>query len=218
MIRNIDLSDVSDGKLYKANDMAKCDTLDCKGCSSCCRGMGDTILLDPYDAFTLTKHLKCSFSELLSGPVGLTVAEGIILPYLLMSPATNACSFLNESGRCQIHGFRPGFCRLFPLGRIYEDHKFSYFLQIKECPGIKTKCKIRKWIGVEPFGKYETFILDWHYYLKDLTDAITPDTDEDTLKALGMAILKRFYLHPYDAEGDFFEQFYAIFNKVKGNA
>ena len=47
MIRNIDMKDISDGNLYTANDMVKADCQDCKGCSACCRGMGDSIVLDP---------------------------------------------------------------------------------------------------------------------------------------------------------------------------
>ena len=36
----------------------------------------------------------------------------------------NAQKFLNEQGRCSIHDSRPGFCRLFPLGRFYENGGF----------------------------------------------------------------------------------------------
>ena len=39
MEREIDLKEISDGKLYEANDMVKAGCDDCRGCSSCCRGM-----------------------------------------------------------------------------------------------------------------------------------------------------------------------------------
>ena len=42
MLRDIDLAEVSDGKLYTNNDMAKTDCGGCTGCSDCCRGMDDT--------------------------------------------------------------------------------------------------------------------------------------------------------------------------------
>ena len=62
MIRNIDMKEISDGNLYTANDMVKADCQDCKGCSACCRGMGDSIVLDPYDVWQMSagwvRHLK----------------------------------------------------------------------------------------------------------------------------------------------------------------
>ena len=36
MERNIDMKEVSDGKLYTSNDMVKADCGGCEGCSACC--------------------------------------------------------------------------------------------------------------------------------------------------------------------------------------
>lgn len=54
MQRNVTMEEISDGKLYGINDMVKADCQDCKGCSACCRGMGNSIQLDPLDIFRLT--------------------------------------------------------------------------------------------------------------------------------------------------------------------
>ncbi len=35
MRRNIRLEEISDGRLYTANDMVKADCRDCEGCSAC---------------------------------------------------------------------------------------------------------------------------------------------------------------------------------------
>ena len=35
MKRKIDMSEISDGKLYTANDMVRADCHDCEGCSAC---------------------------------------------------------------------------------------------------------------------------------------------------------------------------------------
>ena len=51
MEREIDLKEISDGRLYSSSDMVKADCGDCKGCSACCQGMGSSILLDPYDIY-----------------------------------------------------------------------------------------------------------------------------------------------------------------------
>ena len=47
MERNIDMKEVSDGRLYTSNDLVKADCGGCEGCSACCQGMGESIVLDP---------------------------------------------------------------------------------------------------------------------------------------------------------------------------
>ncbi len=65
MIRNCSLEEISDGKLYSENDMVKADTNQCQGCNSvCCHGMGDSIVLDPYDICRLTRQLQMPFESL----------------------------------------------------------------------------------------------------------------------------------------------------------
>ena len=36
MRREVTLEEISDGRLYEANDMVKADCQDCKGCFDCC--------------------------------------------------------------------------------------------------------------------------------------------------------------------------------------
>ena len=208
MLRDIDLKAVSDGRLYRQSDMAKVCCNDCKGCSDCCRGMGSSIVLDPYDCFMLCKNLGESFESLLSYAIELQVVDGIILPNLKMADKTDACAFLNEQGRCGIHSFRPGFCRMFPLGRIYENQSFQYFLQVHECAmEPKSKVKINKWIGIPDIRRYETFITDWHYFLKKVEEILKHFEDEASLKNITIYLLKTFYLMPYDESQDFYSQF-----------
>ena len=147
MKRNIDMNEISDGKLYDINDMVKADCNDCKGCFTCCQGMGQSIMLDPLDIYHLTTGLQTTFEQLLAEAVELNVVDGVILPNLKMSGDRDACYFLNEEGRCAIHSFRPEICRLFPLGRFYENQDFKYFLQVHECKNPnKSKVKVKKWI------------------------------------------------------------------------
>ncbi len=213
MIREVSLKEISDGRLYDANDMVKADCGDCKGCSACCRGMGTSIVLDPLDVFRLSEGLGQSFSQLLAEHLELNVADGLILPNLKMAGEEECCSFLNEEGRCRIHAFRPGICRLFPLGRYYENRSFQYFLQIHECRNQKrTKVKVKKWIDTPDLTRYETYIKDWHYFLKDLQEMLLSSSegqgfDEEKAKEISMILLKSFYLNPYEGGTDFYEQF-----------
>ena len=66
MERAVDLKEISDGKLYGLEDMVKADCQDCAGCSACCRGMGSSIILDPYDIYRLEQGLGRSFESLVS--------------------------------------------------------------------------------------------------------------------------------------------------------
>lgn len=169
MEREVSLEEISDGKLYGTNDMVRADSGGCEGCFACCRGMGSSIILDPLDMFRLTVNLGMTQEQLLAGPLELNVVDGIILPNIRMTGRDEACSFLNSEGRCGIHPCRPGFCRLFPLGRLYENRSFRYFLQVHECPREnRSKVKVRKWIDTPDVKEYEKFVNDWHYFLKDL--------------------------------------------------
>ena len=124
MLREINLDEISDGRLYSSNDMAKTDCKGCDGCSACCHGMGNSIVLDPLDVYRLSTNLSKSVNELLTGPQELNVVNDIILPNLKMARAEEACSFLDTNGSCTVHAFRPGICRMFPLGRFYENRSF----------------------------------------------------------------------------------------------
>lgn len=208
MRRAVDLADISDGRRYGANDMVRADCGGCAGCSVCCTGMGTSVILDPYDVQELVQGLSLTFEQLLSSALELNVVDGIILPNLRMAGERERCSFLDEQGRCSIHPFRPGFCRLFPLGRIYEGDGFRYFLQVKECPRQnRGKVKVRKWIGVPQFSRYEWFVLEWHDFLKARQEQVREDPDGDLARFVCMRLLKHFYLQPFDSRRDFYEQF-----------
>ena len=204
MKRNIDLKEISDGRLYGSNDLVKADCGDCEGCFACCCGMGNSIVLDPLDVHRFITGLNQSFEALLASYLELNVVDGIILPNLKMQGSRECCAFLNEAGRCTIHAIRPGICRLFPLGRYYENGSFRYFLQTHECQKTnRTKVKVKKWIDTPELGKYETFVNRWHYYLKDMETLI--EKQPEKAKEIDLQILQRFYLTPYG--DDFYTEF-----------
>ena len=216
MIRDVSFNEISDGKLYDLNDLVKTNCNDCKGCFACCEGMGSSIILNPLDIYQLIKSLNNTFEELLINRIELNVVDGIILPNLKMTGSSERCSFLNNEGRCSIHPYRPGICRLFPLGRIYDNHAFKYFLQVNECKKEnKTKIKVRKWIDTPDIKNNEQFVIDWHYFLKDVENIIKSTDDDVRIKDINMYILKCFYIKPYDTNNDFYEQFNERFSEAK---
>ncbi len=214
MKRDIDIKDISDGKLYTANDMVKTDCHDCIGCSDCCRGMGSSILLDPMDIWRLTSNLQTDFNSLLDKYVELGMVDGLIMPNLKLAGDGESCSFLTAEGRCGIHTFRPGICRLFPLGRIYEENGFKYFLQIHECAKTdKTKIKLKKWLGIPDIKSYEKFVWDWHDFVNKCEEALV-ELEEGQQKILTLYLLKTFYQTTYPAD-DFYTEFYQRLDKAK---
>lgn len=212
MKRNVSLEEISDGKLYSADDMVKADCGGCAGCSTCCHGMGSSVILDPLDAVRLAEGTGQGAESLLAaGRLELNVVDGIILPNLKMAGETDACTFLNREGRCSIHPFRPGICRMFPLGRYYVDQErsFQYFLQVHECPKAnKTKIKVRRWIDTPDLKQYEKYIADWHYFLEDVHQILASAADETEVKNINLYLLKLFYLRPYPGSTDFYSVFY----------
>ena len=208
MKRNISLDEISDGELYDDNDMVKAGCNDCKGCSACCRGMGDTIILDPYDVCRLTEGLGKSFQELMETHIELGVVDGVILPHLKMAGVEETCTFLNEEGRCSIHASRPGICRLFPLGRYYENGGFRYFLQDKECQKTnRTKVKVSKWIDTPDGKRNREFVTAWHYFLNACEEMIADNEDDAFRKNLNLYLLNLFYIRPYEGMQSFYEEF-----------
>lgn len=195
-------------KLYGLNDMVKAGCHDCQGCSACCRGMGDTILLDPCDVYRLREGLQKSSTELFGACIELHVEEGLLLPNLRMGQG-DACVFLLKEGRCGIHEFRPGLCRAFPLGRNYEDGKLSYFL-LEDCPmENKTKVKVEKWLGMSESKNYQEFLVSWHYLVKDIKSraAVLAAREDEKLKEMNLLFLQTFYICDYLTDKDFYSQF-----------
>ena len=92
MERNIDMKEVSDGRLYTANDLVRADCRGCRGCSACCEGMGNSVILDPLDVFWLCRGLSVGFDALLSERIELNIADHLILPNLRMTGEKEAWS------------------------------------------------------------------------------------------------------------------------------
>lgn len=209
MRREGDLSSLTDGKLYRSSDMARLGCNDCEGCSACCKGMGNSVVLDPYDVWRLSKGLSIPFASMIGKQVMLSVVDGLILPSLNMENETGVCSFLNQEGRCSIHALRPGICRLFPLGRYYYEDRFSYVLMTGECKKEnRTKVKIEKWIGELDIKSYEAFVLQWKKILIDTRKKIQIETQnfiqqqkmEEALavqKKISMELLQNYYFKEY---------------------
>ncbi len=227
MKRNVSVEEISDGRLYRSDDLVKVGTNGCQGCCDCCR-MDALIVLDPWDVYMLQKGTGLPFEKMLNSMVKLDVIDGLIQPVLNM--AGGVCPCLGADGRCEIHEFRPGICRLYPLGRSWENGDFSYILQVNECTHCTgSKVKVKKWLGVPNLPRYEDYCREWHHFLKK-AQALCDQEDTGNAKESApgqtaaasrrkgdhaanmrkivcMQILQKCYLAGFDTEKDFYPQF-----------
>ena len=189
------LDEISDGKLYDIEDMVKADTCGCNGCSDCCKDVGDLVVLTPFDIYEMTTYLNTDFDKLLGDKILLRENNKITLPYLKMQDENKNCSFLDKNGRCTIHSKRPNICRLFPLGRAYQDNDFKYFLQVDNCPKDELKdVKVSQWINIENYNENKKFILEWYKFIKALTFRLKFVRDEKEIAHINEFLLdKNFY-------------------------
>lgn len=202
-------------RLYNANDCVKANCGGCVGCSECCQGMGESIVLDPLDVWRMSEELKEDFSAMMEQCLELHMVDGLILPNLKMAGEDERCVFLNKEGRCGIHPARPGICRLFPLGRIYENGSFQYFLQNMECPKEnKTKIKVSKWLDTPNLKQYEAYVNQWHYFLEEIRQMLEEQQDEELTRDLNTYLLNTFYVESYPTGVDFYEEFSRRYEKM----
>lgn len=192
MYREIDENLITGDRLFCPDDPAPLFCNDCAGCSSCCENSAVMIILDAYDAKKLTEGLNYSFGAMLNlGMIQLQVIDGVVLPGL-GTDENGVCVFLDENGRCKIHAYRPGICRMFPLARIYhEDGSFSYFVQDGECQNnTGGPVKIREWLGIDDIEAYEKEVRSYHDRLVELRSRCASAPDAQTVTELQTIFLK----------------------------
>ena len=220
MLRDQELEDIYDGNFYSPDDFVMIGCHDCAGCSDCCRQTGDTIILDPWDMYMLSKGTGKVFTDMIEKEIEIRLVDGLILPNLMQhhesSDAQDAqkkespydhCAFLSEEGRCLIHAWRPGLCRLYPMGRCYEGDQFRYILQKDECSRQnRYPVKLRDWLEIPDLESYECFVRDWHRFLRQAGNASAKLTEKSSDSVMRY-ILQVFFVEPYRTGRPFLPQY-----------
>lgn len=215
MLRNVELSDISDGSLYDINSLVKLGSNGCDGCHKCCQNMDGLIVLDPYDVYNICRATAENFQEINGKYIEAGLVDGIVMPHLKFEKGN--CVFLDECGRCAIHSHRPSICRMFPLGRVFDNNEHKYILQTGECNRAAAKVKIKKWLEYDNISQYEKYTDRWHYFIKDISNIVSGYEDRDMAAKVCMYILNTFYVKPYgeDFFGEFYERVEFIENSVR---
>lgn len=194
-------------KYLNLHDMARIGCNDCKGCSSCCKNMGDSVVLTPYDVHMLSICLKQPVDYLFQDWLALSVVDGLLQPSMAMNGPGESCHALDQEGRCRIHAFRPSICRLFPLGREYVGDSIRYFVLEGACPAaVKTKVKISKWVERPEFKEHEAFLIKWHSFKKKCMVALEAKRDTEYHQQVMLYVLQLFFRKAYK-EGEFYKEF-----------
>jgi Fe-S-cluster containining protein len=106
-----------------------CDT---GGCAANCCKNGPPIILNPYEIDRICVAAGMSYEDLLD-VVETDRADGFPL---VMLPRDPACHFWIAKG-CRIYEARPLACRLFPLGRVFENGRSHIVLPGRNiCSGL----------------------------------------------------------------------------------
>ena len=210
------LDEISDGKLYDIEDIVKADTCGCDGCNACCCDVGELVVLTPFDIYEMVNYLNVEFDELLGNKIVLRENNKILLPYLKMQDENKNCTFLNKEGRCTIHSKRPNICRLFPLGRVYNNDDFKYFLQVGNCPKEDLQdVTVKSWVEIENYDENKRFILEWYKFIKALTFRLKFIRDEEEIKNINQILLDNCYRIKIKEDEDFYSVFFENLPKVK---
>jgi Fe-S-cluster containining protein len=104
------------------------------GCESNCCTKSAPVVLNPYELSLICRESRMSYEDLLD-IVDTDRANNFPL---VMLPRDPACHFWTGRG-CSIYRGRPLACRLFPLGRVFEN-RASHIVQpaVNLCTGISS--------------------------------------------------------------------------------
>ena len=180
-----DLDDMfpKNNELLSSSDEADIECNDCIGCDTCCcREISATVILDSWDIALLKKGTGKTFDEMVEeGLLRIIEFDGLKLPAFGMKKEKYECCFLNDAGRCTVHPYRSGICRLYPLARLWkEDGSFAYYLQKGECVHRTTaKTKVSDWLGYDDIESYEKAVREYHDRLKAAKRAVYSTNSEE---------------------------------------
>ncbi len=102
------------------------------GCAATCCKNGPPIVLNPYEISMICKESGRSYEDLLD----IVESERMNGLPLVMLPRDPVCHFWTETG-CRIYRARPLACRLFPLGRVFDNGRSHIVLPGRNiCAGL----------------------------------------------------------------------------------
>lgn len=161
-------------------------TFSCRLCGECCRHVEDRIMLEPLDAYHLSRYLRehgngvDSIEDVYGQYAHPSMLEDAYPIFLLNTQGEEqSCVFLKD-GRCGVYKGRPRVCRLYPftVETGSRGHRFAYY-QCLDCHAShfeRGKVNVGDWM-------YQNFTRDAREFVE--TEAsVLPELGK-VLKALG---------------------------------
>ena len=193
-------------KMLRNNQLKKDDIFDfkCNACGKCCR-RHDDIILTPYDLYEIAAKLEISVEKVVYDYCDRGIGEISQLPVVMVR--RGKCAFLTKDG-CILGNHKPVNCRIYPLGRGFDDDKLVYFSQPVNCGDRNSTQTVADWLernGVTE--ENEWFTVKWYELMSKLVMFIYKRKFSPCeLEAFQRALVPILYLC-YRTDRNFYEQF-----------
>ena len=177
----------------------------------CCADL--TLALTPYDLLRLKAGLGLTSDEVLETYADILAEDASPFPRLKLKMSAQKgrpCPFVSPSG-CTIYGFRPGACRIYPLGRgsARGGHEMFFLVREEHCRGFEEprEWTIREWMADQGLKNYNASNDLWMEIITSRAPLGPPEQAEQKLKMFFMASynLDRFRAFIFDSR--FLERF-----------
>ncbi|MFH1276231.1 MAG: YkgJ family cysteine cluster protein [Candidatus Woesearchaeota archaeon] len=135
----------------------------CTKCGQCCDKT--MIALYPFDIRIICDHLNISTTQFHEKYSAFTIDnENIVRCFLRNRPR---CPFKDVNNKCSIYDFRPVRCRLYPIGRFFQEDQTHYLVANDPSPGFNSNKKqsIAEWLEEQGVTKYDPLTERWNHFL-----------------------------------------------------
>ena len=191
-------------------------TFRCERCGRCCRNLKNALMIDPFDIYNLSKHLREQGRAIL-GPEDMLgqyaqpdLIDGVYPIFQLNTAgADDACIFYQD-GRCSVYEARPQVCRMYPFGTQpgAKGRDFYYYLCTERPHHFENGTVIVKdWIGANFSKEARDFLKMYYQALPELGKAMR-SLSEQRYKRMTFHILYYLY-YGYDLSKPFLPQYQA---------
>jgi len=137
----------------------------CKHCGQCCNK--PVIQLYPFDIKNICQELNISTKQFHQQYSLFQLDEDNIPRCILKNKPK--CPF--RENKCTLYNNRPIRCRLYPVGRIFQED-ITYVLPENKCPGFDSgkKQTIQEWLDQQNITEYDPLTKKWNDFIINLKD------------------------------------------------
>lgn len=143
------------------------------GCDANCCKNGPPIVLNPYEISLICAASGRSYEDLLD----VVETERVNGFPLVMLPRDPVCHFWTEQG-CRIYASRPLACRLFPVGRVFENGRSHFVLpDCNLCAGLAPAPArtLAHYLGEQDTGTLIRMADHWIDFVTEMEQSGFPD-------------------------------------------